>query len=237
VRSATNNSTDKWLRIAFIAIVLATTVSLQAVLISQSHKDLANYREPVLGWSTHSMILPVNIAAATDGDLSTFWTEQGILTVDKRNPPSPLPYSGLYLMIDVGMTHQPGKIPLPDPIKGIEILSCNTQATECPKEVRLSYFEQQLYQINHDYRFPDPPQFVFSKDILLENSMQPQFVSLNLPSINPSTGFPDQIKMRWLRIEIKSMYNSMPALAGIQTAAIREVTIIRTNTANTSIAK
>jgi hypothetical protein len=156
--------------------------------------------------------LKTNPEAAFDGDLSTFWSDTGGLD------------GSLYLMFSPGMTHRPGSIPEPDPIAGIELFTGDTEGLGRPARIRLSYFEQQLYQINHDYRFPDPPVLILSMEILLRDTEEGQSIALSLPFIPPSKGFPDQVKQRWIRLEILSLYGRGK---NENRAAIREIRLIR----------
>lgn len=208
-------------RTAFVAIFLAGFLLLQFSLIRSTRKTLADYREPVPGWSTHSLITDTGVSAAVDGDLSTFWADTGALQPDRRVPQRPEPYEGLYIMVSPGMTHLPGNRPVPDPITGIELFTGDDRGKGRPARIRISYFEQQLYHINHDYRFPDPPAFVFSRDVSLQPTSAGQKIPLSFPEIPPSTGFPDNVKQRWLRLEILELYG------GGNRGAIREIRFLR----------
>jgi len=218
-------------RVAFIAIFLTGFLIIQFALIQGTRQTLAAYREPFLGWSTHSMLTETRLEAVSDGDLTTFWSDSGRLdpgTGDSSKPAQPpsVHYEGLYIMLSPGMTHRPGRIPEADPIVGIELFTGDTAGLGRPSRIRLSYFEQQLYHINHDYKFPDPPVFVSSIDVPLRDTADGQRVALSLPTIAPSKGFPDQVKQRWMRIEVLGLYGT-----GINKnenrAALREVRFIR----------
>ncbi|MBW7857888.1 MAG: hypothetical protein H3C43_06290 [Leptonema sp. (in: Bacteria)] len=141
-----------------------------------------------------------------DKNTETFWADQGNLTVDNREPVLATPYDGLWLMISPGATHTAGKIPIPKNLVSIEIMQGPSQMSR-PKRIRISYFEQKLYQINHDYKFPDQPEFVSAKDIELTDSNQWQSFSLDIvPKALPSSGFPNNVKQRWFRFEVVDIY-------------------------------
>lgn len=215
-------------RVAFIAIFLTGFLIIQFALIEGTRQTLAAYREPFLGWSTHSMLAETRLEAVSDGDLTTFWSDSGRLEPDTRKPPhaeSPI-YEGLYIMLSPGMTHRPGRNPEPDPIVGIELFTGDTAGRSRPSRIRLSYFEQQLYHINHDYKFPDPPVFVSAIDVPLRDTDDGQYVALSLPPIAPSEGFPDQVKQRWMRIEVFGLYDR-GLNNQVNTAAFREIRFIR----------
>lgn len=215
-------------RLAFIAIFLTGFLIIQFALIQGTRQTLAAYREPFLGWSTHSMLAETRLEAVSDGDLTTFWSDSGRLEPGTHKParPESPSYEGLYIMLSPGMTHRPGRIPEPDPVVGIELFTGDTAGRGRPSRIRLSYFEQQLYHINHDYKFPDPPVFVSSIDVPLRNTGDSQYVALSLLPIAPSKGFPDQVKQRWMRIEVLGLYDR-DLNNQVNTAAFREIRFIR----------
>lgn len=218
-------------RVAFIAIYLAGFLIIQFALIQSSRQTLAAYREPFLGWSTHSMLIDTRLEAVSDGDLTTFWSDSGRLkpeTGDSSKPEQPASFhcEGLYIVLSPGMTHRPGSIPEPDPIVGIELFTGDTAGLGRPSRIRLSYFEQQLYHINHDYKFPDPPVLVSSIDVPLRDTAEGQRVTLSLPAIVPSKGFPDQVKQRWICIEVLALYGG-DLNRNDNRVALREIRFIR----------
>lgn len=193
-------------RFSIIFVFLFAFLILQSILIVDARSAIQNYKEPILAWSTHSAIANTNPTAVLDGKTDTFWADQGNLTFDTRVPVLSTPYDGLWLMVSSGATHNPGKIPVPINLNTIQIKAGPNQFSR-PKRIRISYFEQQLFHINHDYKFPDQPIFVSAKDIEMKNSDEWQSFSLDFVTKPlPSIGFPNNVKQRWFRFEIVDIY-------------------------------
>ncbi|GIX40654.1 MAG: hypothetical protein KatS3mg129_0387 [Leptospiraceae bacterium] len=79
-----------------------------------------------------------------------------------------------------------------------------------PKKIRLMLYEQQLYHINKDYRFPDQPVYVNEIIIYVQKKEGWQFWNINNfnQTIKESTGFPENIKQRWFKIIIEDIYDN-----------------------------
>lgn len=206
---------------------LAAFFAVQGWLLARATHTVATVREPIFASSTHSLLYPeTGPASALDGHAETFWWDSGRLVADPRLPTVLLPYEGLYLTFQAGLTHRPGRPPQPLHLSQLGIRAgapgALRQEYARPRRIRLSYFEQQLYHINHDYRFPDQPVFVAGREFSLADSADEQLLSLAfVPQPRESSGFPDQVKARWFRIEILDVFaGSRPDVA------IREVRAI-----------
>lgn len=77
-----------------------------------------------------------------------------------------------------------------------------------PKEILIVFYEQKLYQINKDYRFPDQP--IKKKEILISIKNQEGWQKFRLPEeeILESNGFSENIYQRWVKIIIKEIYKN-----------------------------
>lgn len=208
---------------------LAVFLGVQAWLVRGVTEEMNEYQEPPpVAVSTHSLLYPeMNPEAAFDGDAKTFWWDRGEMGPDGRTPPMLLPYEKLYLLFSAGSTHVAGLPPRPAPLLAIGVRTgaggAASREYARPRRIRLSYFEQQLYEINQDYRFPDQPVFVTAKEFLLEDRPGEQLLPLDfLPQPRPSRGFPDQVKERWFRLEILEVYQG----TGKSGTAISEVRLI-----------
>jgi hypothetical protein len=88
-------------------------------------------------------------------------------------------------------------------------LSEEDHKNRIPKRIRLILYQQQLYHINKDYRFPDQPVYTHEIILNLEKKIGWQFWNLQAFNeyIKVSNGFPENIKQRWLKIIIEDTYN------------------------------
>lgn len=77
-----------------------------------------------------------------------------------------------------------------------------------PKKILLVFYEQKLYQINHEYRFPDQPKKVYEFPIHIENQTGWQRFKLPERVIPPSKGFSENIYQRWVKIIVKEIYKN-----------------------------
>lgn len=77
-----------------------------------------------------------------------------------------------------------------------------------PKEILLIFYEQKLYQINRDYRFPDQP--IKKREILISIKNQEGWQKFKLPQeeILESKGLFENIYQRWVKIIIKEIYKN-----------------------------
>lgn len=79
-----------------------------------------------------------------------------------------------------------------------------------PKKIKLQLYEQQLYHINRDYRFPDQPTYSDEIELTVQKKEGWQFWDIQKfnNTIKDSNGFPEHIKQRWLKIIIEELYES-----------------------------
>lgn len=198
--------------VVLTASFLAAFLFVQAWLLFGAERTVTTFGDPIFANSTHSILFPeIRPEAAVDGDPRTFWFDRGLPGADARRPVVLIPYDGLYLTFHAGLTHRPGRTPEPLKLYRLGILAGapDGQRREYarPSRIRLSYFEQPLYQINHDYRFPDLPVFVAARDFTLTDSPEEQWLSLDfVPAPPPSAGFPDQVRARWFRMEVLATF-------------------------------
>ncbi len=88
-------------------------------------------------------------------------------------------------------------------------LSENDLKYKIPKKIRLILYQQKLYHINRDYRFPDQP--IYEKEILLniENKKGWQYWKIEEfnDDLKESKHFPINVYQRWFKIVIEDVYN------------------------------
>jgi hypothetical protein len=78
-----------------------------------------------------------------------------------------------------------------------------------PKKIRLILYQQKLYHINRDYRFPDQP--IYEKEILLHVENKKGWQYWNIEEFNDnleeSKQFPENVYQRWFKIVVEDVYN------------------------------
>ncbi|MCS7205229.1 MAG: hypothetical protein NZ853_05990 [Leptospiraceae bacterium] len=88
-------------------------------------------------------------------------------------------------------------------------LSQEDLKNQIPKRIRLELYTQKLYQINHEYRFPDQP--VLESFLVLDVSKKEGWQFWNISSFNQSLreskGFSENIYQRWLKIQIEEVHH------------------------------
>ncbi|MFN3604193.1 MAG: hypothetical protein ACK4UJ_05755 [Leptonema sp. (in: bacteria)] len=80
-----------------------------------------------------------------------------------------------------------------------------------PKKVVLIFYEQKLYHINKDYRFPDQPVKSFVFTVLIEKKLGWQKFTLPKRKILKSGGFPENIYQRWVKLIIEEIHKNHPS--------------------------
>jgi len=78
-----------------------------------------------------------------------------------------------------------------------------------PKKIRLMLYQQKLYHINRDYRFPDQPVYEKEVELYVKNQKGWQYWNIEEFNVNlkESKQFPDNVYQRWFKIVIEDVYN------------------------------
>ncbi len=214
-------SSRERLALAFLA---AISIGLGAVYLSQRAfrrtVNLTELYERVI-FSNSFFIRPdVDPSRVFDGDPRTAWWDD--LNIDPARPrahisgksPGPVPAAGLfYIQMELGMTHFPDRPPRINPLLALRIMPGNQadaasfRAYARPRRVHLHIFYQAVVDFDREYRFPGAPVAIASKTVDLADSMGEQIIPVDfLPPVPASPGFPRDIALVWLRMEIESFY-------------------------------
>lgn len=160
-----------------------------------------------------------SISKCVDDDLETPWISPVILPVTNRTPPpvqpdprSPIPPAGKpYLHMELALTHFPENPPKKNQPERL-ILWTGGAGSEFasysrPARVRLVIFDQEVVDVDRDYRIPDLPGYLGEKTVTLKDSPDRQIIDLNFiapPADSPA--FPRNIRQLWIRLEPLSFY-------------------------------
>lgn len=103
-------------------------------------------------------------------------------------------------------------------------LSNEDLAYGVPETIILDLYLQKLYQINHDYRFPDQPIYAGSLTLKVEKKEGWQFWDISGFNryLLPSRGFPDNVYQRWLKIRITGVHNPGNSIVSLSELAYRD---------------
>ncbi len=77
-----------------------------------------------------------------------------------------------------------------------------------PKKIRLVFYEQKLYHINNDFRFPDQPEKIQQIELKIQKKSGWQIFQLPPFKIEDSFVFPKNMNQRWAKIIIDEVYPS-----------------------------
>ncbi len=150
---------------------------------------------------------------AADGDLSSFWRAKvSHLPVTNSGSRSTMPPEGtMFFQSELGLSHFPGKTPQPNMPSDIVIWSGAPGAEfyeySRPKKVRVIIFEQQVVDIDREFRIPDMPVYLAEQTFTLKDVREAQTFRLSfLPPAKVSKKFPENIKQLWYRLEFLSFY-------------------------------
>lgn len=112
------------------------------------------------------------------------------------------------IVIELSPTHHMGYFPpKPNPLEEFWIYLRNEDLnSNIPMKLQLVFYEQKLYQINKEYRFPDQPIKVYEFPVMIQNQVGWQKFKLPERFIPPSQGFSEHIYQRWVKIIVKEVY-------------------------------
>ncbi|MBI3395124.1 MAG: hypothetical protein HY042_04760 [Spirochaetia bacterium] len=193
-------------------------------------KNMTRIRDRV-AFSGTSLIDPeVQPALAFDKKPGTAWIEgaPSTLRISQATVES-LPDPGtLFLQTEVALSHFPGDPPRPNPLKrlwiwpGLQKDLNSFYAYARPARIRVRFFQQELVDIDREFRLPNLPEPMGETTVVLEDKPGPQIIDLTfLPKpAAVNTPFPQGIHQIWLRIEIETLY---PGLKHTSSAAISEI--------------
>jgi len=181
-------------------------------------------------------------AALIDQKKDTFWSDGPVLSsvATKKNlsKKEALPPEGMiYLHLELGLTHFPGNPPIPNPLKEITIISGAGiteeayQAYARPRTIRLIFFRQKVVDVDRTLEFPGLPVYTGELTVTLKDSKEIQTIHVeSLPPIPDSKGFPYNISVYWMRMEILDVYKGkqFPETVAISEIGFKEQMNART---------
>ena len=231
-------------RLILLLILMGSIVGTNLYLASKTLRRTKNLHELYerIIYSTASYYNPGNQPKNVfDGDIHTAWRES--LPVEIMSSPSsfkipedfrdptPDPQT-LYLTMEVGLTHFPGIPPQKNPLKKLTIYSGDQSNVSSfkeyarPKRIHLTFFKQDLIDMDREYILPAEPVFWEKKSLTLTDSPDKQEISLDfLPKLEESPKFHINIHQVWLRIVIENFY---PGTKYPSQVAISEIDFIKT---------
>ena len=118
-----------------------------------------------------------------------------------------------FVQLQVGLTHAPGRPPIPNALRAMRLWTGNQSSPEAyrqsarPRTVRLIFFRQQVVDLDREYRLPETPVFWRETTVRLVDRPGMQRVFLDFLDEPPeSPGFPREVQQIWLRMEILDSY-------------------------------
>lgn len=151
--------------------------------------------------------------------------------------PSVPPEGVLYFQMELGLTHFPGSPPLVNPPTAILLWSGSAGDRELyrkyarPQWVHIALFEQEMVDVDREFRIPGPPAPAGGKLVHLPDAPGPHKISLDfLKNPEPSDGFPRNVKKIWLRVEILSAYPGLDPDAPVAIGEIDYTEKVRSHT-------
>ena len=174
-----------------------------------NHNYLESFASP-RAFSQHSLVLrglypglkPEN---AFDGNAKTCYREpltgpQRTARLPKEINQSPVPdYSHPTLSGELGLSHRAAQPPEPEDFSFVKFEFCDSQNSVLPGAVRVQLFRQKLYDVDRQYRVPDPPELWHTADLELGTRTDQRF-DLKPEPFPDSSGFPDSFYNVWVRL-------------------------------------
>lgn len=173
-----------------------------------------------------------SIEKCIDDDRFTAWVSPISLPWKNQQSPvarSPIPPTDMpYLQMELAITHFPGNPPLKNQPERIVLWSGGDKKSGFkqyarPRKIRLVVFDQEVVDVDREYRIPDLPDYLTEKTIILRDTPEAQVI--NLDFISPpedSPAFPKNIRQLWVRMEFLSFYPAVKG-DGSESFAIREI--------------
>ena len=220
--------------------IIGTNVYLAAKTLRRT-KNLHELYERII-YSTASYYNPESQPKNVfDGDIHTAWRESLPVAImpsptsykipKNFREPTPDPQT-LYLTMEVGLTHFPGIPPKKNPLKKLVFYSGDKSSAGSfqeyarPKRIHLTFFKQDLIDMDREYILPAEPVFWEKKSLILADSPDKQEINLDfLPELEDSPKFHINIHQVWLRIVIENFY---PGTKYPNQVAISEIDFIKT---------
>ncbi|MCB1169392.1 MAG: hypothetical protein KDK25_03615 [Leptospiraceae bacterium] len=194
-------------------LILGTYVSVHFTLAldatAQEHAYLDQFEKP-RAFSRYSTVLhglyPGLIASnAFDRNPGTCFREplapsrkEAIAAISATTPTTVPDYAQPTISGEVGLSHAAGDPPLPLQFTEMTVEFCQSQISIRPASVQVQFFRQKLYDVDRQYRIPDPPEFWTSRDFSIQKDQQTW--KLNLEAFRPSSGFPEEFYNVWVRL-------------------------------------
>jgi hypothetical protein len=161
--------------------------------------------------STNSIFDPaLSPELAIDSDRKTFWKEsmpgvQGTCTNETRTAPeSDTRPPCLFLLIDAGFSHRPGRPPEPD-MPTFLTLEPGPAEYARPRAVRVVFFDQEIVDMDREFRLPTSPVFLAEKSFVLSDGINHLPLDF-LPPARVTAVYPGSVRKLWVRVEIESVY-------------------------------
>ncbi len=209
-------------------LVFAVTGVFLLYKVRDERDGLLNFRGRT-AISTNSFFdLNLRPDLAIDDDPSTFWSEEmpgaggTCLSAQRSTPASDERPPCLFLLTDAGFSHRPARPPIPDMPRTLVVVPGPRDFAR-PRNARVVFFEQEIVDIDREFRLPTMPVFLAEKSVILadgESRIPLDF----LPPARETQTYPGLVRKLWVRLEIESVY---PGSKSANKVAISELKVER----------
>ncbi|MBU44557.1 MAG: hypothetical protein CMN76_15150 [Spirochaetaceae bacterium] len=100
---------------------------------------------------------------------------------------------------ELGLSHGAGDPPSVEDFSFLELKLCDSDSSVRPVAVKVQFFRQKLYDVDRQYRVPDPAEHWKTYRFRLDRNATQRF-DLDLEPFAPSRGFPDEFYNVWVRL-------------------------------------